>query len=325
MKTALAILFSFAAAPAAAEDFLLEPPLECGPAKATPCIIQQFVDTDPSDGSADFQCGTLSYDGHKGTDFRLPTQSQMHEGVSVVASAAGRVKATRDGMQDIIITDPDAPNVSGKECGNGVLIDHGNGWETQYCHLKAGSVSVARGDQVNAGDRLGLVGLSGKTAFPHVHLSVRKDGNVVDPFDPSGTESCGSVSDDLWNDQNQPGYRAGGILDAGFHDAVPEFQDLKQGSIGPVTLAHDAPALVIWVYLFGSQTDDVIRFNINGPEGWSFNSNVTLDRPQAELFRAAGKRRPKTGWPKGTYSGTVQWHREGAVYQTRTVTLEITG
>ena len=41
------------------------------------------------------------------------------------------------------------------------------------------------GDPVTAGQRLGGVGYSGMAAFPHVHLSVRRNGVAVDPFRPS--------------------------------------------------------------------------------------------------------------------------------------------
>ncbi len=325
MRTALALLISFATAPVFAEDFQLRPPLNCGPTTNTPCIIQQYVDRDPSTGVSDFTCGTLSYDGHKGTDFRVPTQAQMQNGVTVIASAAGRIKAVRDGMPDILTTAPNAPDVSGRECGNGVVINHGDGWETQYCHLQNGSISVTRGDKVVAGDPLGQIGLSGLTAFPHVHLSVRKDGQVIDPFKPTTDQTCGPATEDLWDDLTQPNYQAGGLLDVGFHDAVPEFSQLKQGSIAPRTLPTEAPALVIWAYMFGSQPDDRLRLNIQGPNGWSFIQDVKLDRAQAELFRASGKRRPPQGWDPGTYQGTVNLIRNGQIIDTRRVSIEING
>ena len=41
--------------------------------------------------------------------------------------------------------------------GNGVVIDHGGGWISQYSHLRSGSVRVHPGDRVSAGQPLGLV------------------------------------------------------------------------------------------------------------------------------------------------------------------------
>lgn len=323
MKTTLAILIASAAAPAFAEDLLLRPPLECGLDSQAPCIIQQYVDTDPSENAADFACGALSYDGHKGTDFRVPTLADMRAGVSVVASATGKVKATRDGMTDMRISEANAADVTGRECGNGLVLDHGNGWETQYCHLQQGSITVSKGDQVSAGTLIGKVGLSGRTAFPHVHLSVRKNGQIVDPFNPGATATCGAPTRTLWGNPDVLEYSGGGILDVGFHDGVPKFEALKQGSIKPASLKSDAPALVLWAYVFGGKPGDTVAFDINGPQGLTFQNETTLERQQAELFRASGKRGPPQGWPEGTYTGTVRLSRDGAMMQERQVVLQI--
>jgi murein DD-endopeptidase MepM/ murein hydrolase activator NlpD len=57
--------------------------------------------------------------------------------------------------------------------------------------MKEGSVTVVTGEQVGRGDVLGQVGMSGRTQFPHVHISVRHSGAVVDPFAPDGDRDCG--------------------------------------------------------------------------------------------------------------------------------------
>ncbi|MFZ9199919.1 MAG: M23 family peptidase, partial [Paracoccaceae bacterium] len=88
------------------------------------CYIQQYHDHDPGSEATDYTCGPLSYDGHDGTDIALPTRADMAAGVAVLAAAAGVVKGLRDGVADA------APFPTGQDCGNGVVIDHGNGWET---------------------------------------------------------------------------------------------------------------------------------------------------------------------------------------------------
>ena len=102
----------------------------------------------------------------------------------------------------------------GRDCGNGVVIDHDDGWQTQYCHLRRGSVGVTRGQAVARGDRLGVVGMSGRTQFPHLHLSVRRDGAVIDPFAPSDPPRCTDAAQTapapLWSDPpGLPPRRAG--------------------------------------------------------------------------------------------------------------------
>src|ERR1700712_3418613 len=86
------------------------------------CMIQQYVDDDPSPGAQDFHCGGRTYDKHDGIDFRLHSLAQQRAGVKVFASADGTVLNTRDGMVDISVAVTGAASVAGRECGNGVVI-----------------------------------------------------------------------------------------------------------------------------------------------------------------------------------------------------------
>lgn len=300
MKGAFGALLLASAGPALAEGLTLVPPIDCDLTQT--CYIQQFTDHDPGPGAQDFTCGTLSYDGHKGTDFALPSLAMQAAGVDVLASAAGTVRATRDGMADILQGTPGAPDVSQVECGNGVVITHPDGWETQYCHMAKGSIAVEPGQEVAAGTVLGRVGLSGQTQFPHVHLSVRKDDQVVDPFAP-GAEACDAPATlSLWSDP-QPPAPQGGIIASGWAQDVPEYEAVKAGTADTGIAAGGN--LVIWAYLFGGQAGDVVTLRIAGPAGEVYALDVVLSRTQAQLFRAGGRRVPAGGWPPGTYRGTA--------------------
>ncbi len=155
-------------------------PLACMP--GTDCWLVRLVDHDPGPGFADHRCGTLGSDGHDGTDFAIADPQRMAAGVPVLAAAAGVVQGVRDGMPDQPPQGRLVHDFADRNCGNGVLLRHVDGWETQYCHLRQGSVRVAAGDRVEAGQPLGLVGMSGEANFPHVHLSVRREGVGIDPF-----------------------------------------------------------------------------------------------------------------------------------------------
>lgn len=303
--------------PAAALDLAL--PVDC--TLGDDCYIQQYFDHDPSAAWGDFTCGTLAYDGHDGTDFALPSRADMAAGVAVLAAAPGTVAGIRDGVEDF------APAIQGRECGNGVVVDHGGGWQTQYCHLRMGSVRVSVGDAVGTGTALGLIGQSGMAEFPHLHLAVRKDGIEVDPFSPDATNSCdltraGVARPDLWL-PDMP-YQPGGIIGAGFSTEVPEFNAIKAGLDSPATLPSASPALVLWVYMFGAQAGDAVLFDITGPEGRIITERTVLERTQALVSRAVGRKMRGAGWPAGQYSGSAQMMRGGIEIGRTAITLTVT-
>ncbi|MEM7523494.1 MAG: M23 family metallopeptidase, partial [Pseudomonadota bacterium] len=239
-------------------------PVDCVPGDT--CYIQSLVDRDPGAGAADFTCGSLSYDGHKGVDIRTATLAAMRAGVDVLAAAPGVVKGVR-------VNEPDtglAGMRAGRDCGNGVVIAHGDGWETQYCHLARGSVSVAKGARVAAGARLGRMGLSGATEFPHLHLSVRKDGTPIDPFDarPSAANCALSDEESLWSPAARAAlaYKPGGVVDMGFAAGAVDLNDVRAGLITP-PLDSQAEALVFWARAYGLRTGDLMRIELPGPDG----------------------------------------------------------
>jgi hypothetical protein len=306
------------AAPAAAGALELSFPLGC--TLGQDCYIQQYVDHDPTTGVHDYLCGTLSYDGHDGTDFGIPTLADMDRGVAVLAAADGEVTGIRDDMPDILMGAPGAPDLTGRECGNGVLLRHPDGWETQYCHLREGSVRVAPGDIVRAGDVLGLVGLSGMTEFPHLHLSVRHDGTTVDPFVPEGNVACGApAADTLWT-ESLP-YAPGGLLALGFADAVPDYAAIKAGDAIPPPRRETA--LVLWGYFFGGRPGDVVEIAIDGPAGSIITHTALIESKQGLFFRAAGRRAPDGGWPAGRYAGTIRLLREGRTVDTAAASVTL--
>lgn len=189
---------------------LLDLPLACEPGRS--CWVANYADTDPSAAATDFSCGPRAYEGHDGVDFAIRDLGEMARGVTVLAAAAGVVRGARDGVADVAAVDAESrARVAGRECGNGVLLEHGEGWQTQYCHLRRGSVGVRPGQRVAAGEPLGLVGLSGQTEFPHLHLAVRHNGVARDPFTGAAlADGCGTRGAGLWVDMF--GVRAGDRL-----------------------------------------------------------------------------------------------------------------
>ncbi len=313
------------ASPAQARDPVFNIPLDC--TLGQDCYIQKYVDHDPSPAVQDYQCGTLANDGHKGTDFALFDLNAMARGVDVLSAAPGRVRAVRDNMPDISVRDPDAPDITGKECGNGIVVDHGGGWETQYCHLKLGSISVKRGQKVLKGTPMGQVGLSGETEYPHVHLSVRFNGQVVDPFSSDPDFTCANPNPrSLW--QKNIDYIGGGLLNVGISTMVPKFSELKQGINSSGEFTTNVPALVAWAYVYGGRNGDIVKIRLLGPSSKVITQEIKINKATALFFRAAGRKQPKGGWPKGgwpkgTYIAELSLIRDGKILAERSISAQV--
>lgn len=291
-------------------------PLDCR--LGEDCFIQQYVDHDPSTGARDYTCGPQSYDGHQGTDFRLADLAALSRDVAVLAAAEGVVRATRDGVLDQGIH----AMPEGQDCGNGVVIDHTDGWQSQYCHLAQGSIAVTQGQSVEAGAQLGVVGLSGRTEFPHLHFTLRHNGVVIDPFNQSAEGRCGLTTAQLW--QPPLPEPTAQIMRTGFANAVPDYETIKAGRAHLPMSTRSAAALVVWGFAHGGQAGDVMQIRINAPDGDLIHDHaVTIERNQAQFFRASGLRAPPGGWVSGRYVGDIRLIREGSVLSMGQTEIEL--
>ncbi|HYH38965.1 MAG TPA: M23 family metallopeptidase [Azospirillum sp.] len=314
------------AAPAA-QPPALELPVRCR--VGTDCFVQNYVDTDPGPGMRDFACGRLTYDGHKGTDFRLPDLEAMRRGVAVVAAAPGTVARVRDGMEDVSIRQ-NGGSPAGREAGNAVVVDHGNGWETQYSHLKRGSIAVKPGDRVEAGTPLGRIGLSGNTEFPHVDFGIRHDGRTLDPYTgkevgggetpacaadrgAAGAGDAAVPSDTLWSADARRtlAYRPSALLGAGLSPEAPKAEVARDGGYGGGKdgrpLPAGMPTLGVWAELMGGRQGDRVTLEVTGPDGRRLlRSEGAVPRPLAVLFFGTEVKKPAPGpWAPGPYRVTV--------------------
>jgi murein DD-endopeptidase MepM/ murein hydrolase activator NlpD len=320
LTRAMAFLFLFAA-PAGAFEIGL--PIACK--IETDCFIQQYPDRDPGPAAKDYACGSATYDGHDGTDIRVKTLADVERGIAVIASAPGVVKATRDGVTDHLVKDDaDRVTVKDRECGNGVVINHGDGWETQYCHMKRGSLVVAKGAEVAAGDRLGEVGYSGLAQFPHVHLTVRRNGKALDPFAPDGSgSSCGMAADTIWSaaSKDQLTYSGGDLIELGFAGKAIALDEI---AAGPVPPPHaKSPAMVAYAWAINLREGDHITVTLFGPNGELASNAATLERNKAQYFLFAGKKLKAASWPPGTYTARFVVTRDSASFISRSEVLEL--
>ncbi len=302
------------AAPADAQRPQLHLPIDCKP--GTTCWIPNFVDLDPGPGVQDYTCGPNSYNGHKGTDFAIPNLKEMRKGVNVLAPARGVVKSTRDGMPDVIFRWLDPKKLKSRECGNGVVIDHGNGWESQYCHLKEGSISIKNGQWVSPGDKLGLVGLSGRTEFPHLHITLRHNRQAVDPFNASGGK-CGVRGASLWTPEvrRKLSYRPSAVYNIGFTTEKPNPHKARLGLYDTESVRGPVTTLFVTLEMFGAEPNDQVMVRLSTTAGRVINQRrvaLKLDRRKARIFHAAGFRQKDRPWPPGTFKADIEVLRKGA-------------
>jgi peptidase M23-like protein len=314
-----------AAIDAEAEEVIsLALPIRCQPGLT--CFFQNYVDHDASDKARDYRCGRRSYDGHDGTDIRIRNLEIQRQGIEVLAAAPGRVVGARNDMEDVSVKTAGKAAIAGKECGNGVLIEHESGWSTQYCHMAKGSVRVNVGDQTATGQPIGLVGLSGDTEFFHLHFTVRHGGKIVDPFAYGAPEnSCGGGRS-IWAASlgEQMQYRPREIIDYGFAGIAPTMELIESGEIGKHPVTPGSDALVAYVRAIGLQAGDQQFLTVQSPGGASLSAaNLpALDRDKAQFLVIAGKKRNEATWPAGRYAATYRVTRDGAEVLRKTFDIE---
>jgi murein DD-endopeptidase MepM/ murein hydrolase activator NlpD len=173
--------------------------------------ISNFVDLDPAfpNSLLDYNCGNRTYDrsdgyNHAGTDFYTWPWGwlKMDRGeVEIVAVAPGQIIYRNDGMFD-------------RSCGfnndnwNAILVQHADGSRVWYGHMKNGSVTPKQvGDMVVQGEYLGVVGSSGNSTGPHLHLETYDSlGHLIEPW--AGV--CNNLNSESWW-QSQRAYFDSGV------------------------------------------------------------------------------------------------------------------
>jgi murein DD-endopeptidase MepM/ murein hydrolase activator NlpD len=100
----------------------------------------------------------------------------FHEGIDIAAPMYSPVAAAAPGRVVWVGHLPDGAMV--------VLIAHVGGLVSLYAHLddRVAPPRVAAGDQVQGGQIIGAIGLTGMTTGPHLHFVVWRDGELIDPL-----------------------------------------------------------------------------------------------------------------------------------------------
>ena len=105
------------------------------------------------------------------SSYGAPRGRSVHRGIDLSAPPGTPVRSTADGR--VVFA-----GRSGS-FGRLVVVDHGNGWETRYAHLKR--IKTEKGKKVERGTLIGTVGKSGNASGPHLHYEIRLQDRPVDP------------------------------------------------------------------------------------------------------------------------------------------------
>lgn len=206
-------------------------------------------------GNTDWNCDSVTYSGHDGSDFGMGGFAGMDDGRDVTAAADGEVVLTHDGEFD---------RCTSAACGtaNYIVIRHADGKDTWYWHLKEFSLLVGVGDQVVCGQKIGEAGSSGNSTGPHLHFQVQNaSGNAEDPFDGP----C-SAPPTYWLDQGVHGGVPGNTC--GPAEPCTPTAALACGQV--VSTTNDGPGSTSATYDYGCSD-----FVYSGPElSWTFTSPV---------------------------------------------------
>ena len=181
--------------------------------------VFQYFDHNPTFGAVqDWNCGGITYDvpgyNHSGIDIGIApfAWNMMNDNsVEVIAIADGQIIQKGDGFFDM-------------ECSastldwNFLIVQHPDGTFAMYGHMKSGTVtSLEVGDQISTGDYIGIVGSSGASTGPHLHLEILDQ--TFASIDPYAGPCNNQISSSLWADQHD--YHDRGVNSVRTHSAPP--------------------------------------------------------------------------------------------------------
>jgi murein DD-endopeptidase MepM/ murein hydrolase activator NlpD len=101
-----------------------------------------------------------------------PYPHRFHSGLDIATAWGSPIVAGDTGIAH--------PYFSSYGCGNHVIIVHGNGWTSLYCHMS--SLAVSDGQVVGRGQYIGNEGSTGNSSGPHLHFQIELNGVTKDPI-----------------------------------------------------------------------------------------------------------------------------------------------
>jgi murein DD-endopeptidase MepM/ murein hydrolase activator NlpD len=238
----------------------------------------------------DYEGGMSALDGHRGTDIPAFNFREMDRGVKAFAAAPGVVTQVEYSRYDRNASIP------GPDSGNFIIVRHFNGTEGSYNHFRENSIVVQVGDTLSRGDVIGLVGSSGNSLLPHLHLEIGEYDGVGDytwrdPWNGPNQTLAG-----LWFEQ--PAYTGSlpfRVYDMGVYTNASAGGDAINMSLLKI---NDRPTQPI---VFGAnETTVAVWFNFSAQIGNSYTLEIL--RPDNSVYQSS------TETAFSVYEG-YNWHR----------------
>ncbi|MBM4112790.1 MAG: hypothetical protein FJ253_05355 [Phycisphaerae bacterium] len=243
-------------------------------------ICGSFVDLDATASYHDFECRPFTREGHAGTDSAIRSFAEQWIGVPVFAARDGVVVFMNDGEPD--------ENVNGGFLGNLVILDHGDGFESQYWHLKKFSITVSLGQPVIAGQQIGMVGSSGNSFGPHLHFQTMKNGpsgwQVYEPFHGSCNPGASDFDDQASLDSEDLFLYDWGITRTNLFDLPNPWWEPWPKPADPQIATTDDAIYFFW-YVYNFPVDCEIRVKFVRPNG-SVADDAIWNWGNTELIRS---------------------------------------
>lgn len=300
------LLFLALPAPLRASELVF--PLLCQPGQS--CWIIGYPDLNSAEGVAqDYACGPAAQDGDVFLRIGLPDAASISLHIPVVAAADGTVVDVTDGIPDLAIASRRQLKTGTPNCGNGVVIKHGGGVQTAYCHLREGRVFVKNGQKVRQGDIIGMAGQSGLATWPQLGFAVRTSGYFIDPVTGSSPqEGCGFKPRTRFDLPTQfVSYQPAAIVSMGFANRAMTGDAMALGDATRfAVLNRDEGVINLWGMVLGIHPGDIIESRIRDPRGRTFfYERVVAETAQERLPINAGRARGYAAWRTGTYTGEI--------------------
>jgi len=231
--------------------------------------IGNYVDQDTtSPGIKDWNCGTTTYDGHRGNDIctsPYPYYKMDNNEIDVIAAAPGTIVNKVDGHYD-------KNCVANDSIANYIIIEHADGSVALYWHMKKNSLtSKVVGQTVVAGEFLGVVGSSGDATGPHLHFEVWS-GTLSKTLNDAYAGTCNTLNAKSWWITQKP-YTEPAIIKTQINSVAPVFTTCPTTEMPNEDTCFAAGASAKFYFFIRNETSGLkANMRIINPGGTTFSS-----------------------------------------------------